>query len=82
MVIKLCNTIPYESGKIPAALSNAIGLGFASLAKKKAQVELLASKWGEFMKGLETVVARINLFCSNNHPKILYSCNRLIDRNE
>ena len=51
----------YESGKIPAALSNAIGLGFASLAKKKAQVELLASKWGEFMKGLETVVARINL---------------------
>ena len=54
----------YTTGQIPAVLTNAVGLGLAKVAKYKNEVNLLSASWIEFMAGLKTVLARLELAMS------------------
>lgn len=54
----------YMTGQIPTAITNAVGLGFAALAKKKSEANYLSASWIEFMAGLKTVLARLELAVS------------------
>jgi hypothetical protein len=54
----------YTTGQIPSAITNAVGLGLAALNKKKSEANYLSASWIEFMAGLKTVLARLELAVS------------------